>query len=91
MTILPLTQVKASLNEIVEGAVNTHDRVTITRRGVPAAVLISVDDLEVLEESLYWLSQPGIRDDIAQSHAEEAAGELWDEASVRGRYGSASA
>jgi PHD/YefM family antitoxin component YafN of YafNO toxin-antitoxin module len=28
--------------------------VTITRRGKPAAVLLSVDDLESLEETLYW-------------------------------------
>ena len=53
-TTLPVTEVKARLNELIDSAVSTHDRVTITRRGKPAAVLLSVDDLESLEETLYW-------------------------------------
>jgi antitoxin YefM len=35
-----------------------HDRVTITRNGRPVAVLISVEDLEGLEETLSILSDP---------------------------------
>lgn len=41
MTTLPLTEVKTKLNELIETAVTTHERVTITRHGKPAAVLIS--------------------------------------------------
>jgi prevent-host-death family protein len=87
MSTVPLTEAKAKLNELVDQAVTTHERVTITRHGRPAAVLISVDDLESIEETLFWQAQPGIRDDVAQSRAEQAAGELWDEAAVRRRYG----
>ena len=60
---------------------------TITRHGKPAAVLISVDDLESMDEAGDWQSQPGVRDDIAKAREEAAAGELWDEAAVRRRYG----
>lgn len=87
MSTLPLTEVKARLNELIDAAVTTHERVTITRHGKPAAVLISVEDLESMEETLYWQSQPGVRDDIAKAREEAAAGELWDEAAVRRRYG----
>src|ERR1700728_4170504 len=36
MTTIPLTEAKAKLNELVDEAVRTHERVTITRHGRPA-------------------------------------------------------
>lgn len=87
MTTLPLTEAKARLNELVEDAVTTHERVTITRHGRPAAVLMSVDDLESLEETLFWQSQPGIREDIEAARAEKREARLSDETTVRQRYG----
>jgi antitoxin YefM len=87
MTTLPLTEAKARLNELVEEAVATHERVTITRHGRPAAVLISVDDLESLEETLFWQSQRGVHDDIEAARDEKSEGALHDETSVRQRYG----
>lgn len=87
MTTLPLTEAKAKLNELVEDAVSTQQRITITRHGRPAAVLLSVDDLESMEETLFWMSQPGIHEDISAARAEEASGRLQDEAAIRRRYG----
>jgi len=87
MTTIPLTEAKAKLNELVDDAVTTQERVIITRHGRPAAVLISVDDLESMEETLYWQSQHGVHDDIAASRAEASAGQLHDEAAIRRRYG----
>lgn len=86
-TTLPLTEAKAKLNELIDSAVSTHERVTITRRGKPVAVLISVEDLESIEETLYWQSQAGAREAAGEAVAERERGELWDEAAVRGRYG----
>jgi antitoxin YefM len=87
MTTLPLTEAKAKLNELVEDVVNTQERVIITKHGRPAAMLISIDDLESMEETIYWQSQPGVHDDIAAAHEEAAAGQLYDEEAVRRRYG----
>ncbi|MBA2310563.1 MAG: hypothetical protein H0W01_15015 [Pseudonocardiales bacterium] len=50
-------------------------------------VLISVDDLESMEETLFWQSQPGVHDDIAGARAKADAGQLYDEAAVQRRYG----
>jgi antitoxin YefM len=86
MTTIPLTEAKARLNELVEEAATTHERVTITRHGRPAVVVISVEDLEALEETIFWQSEPGALDDIAAGRAARS-GELLDEASVRRRYG----
>ncbi len=87
MTTIPLTEAKAKLNELVEDAVTTQERITITRHGRPAAVLISVDDLESMEETLFWQSQPGVHDDIATARTEAEAGQLSHETAVRRRYG----
>ena len=57
MPTIPLTEAKTRLNELVDEAVSTHERVTITKHGRPAVVLISVDDLEAIEETLYWPSR----------------------------------
>lgn len=87
MRTIPLTEAKTRLNELVDEAVSTHERVTITKHGRPAVVLISVDDLEAIEETLYWQAQAGVRDDLETSREEAAADELWDEEAVRERYG----
>jgi prevent-host-death family protein len=49
---LPLANVKAHLSEIVDQVESAHDRVVLTRNGRAAAVILSPDDLEALEETL---------------------------------------
>lgn len=87
MQTLPISQVRDKLNELVDEARLTHEQVTITKNGTPAAVLIAADEWESIQETLFWLSQPGIREDIAQGRAEHAAGETMGEAEARARYG----
>lgn len=53
---LPLSSVKAHLSELVDRVEDQHDRVVVTRNGKPAAVLISQEDLESLEETLAIMS-----------------------------------
>ncbi|GMR02177.1 MAG: hypothetical protein BMS9Abin20_0505 [Acidimicrobiia bacterium] len=55
---LPLSEVKAKLSEVVDAVATTHDRVTVTRNGRPVVVLVSIDDLEAMEETLAILSEP---------------------------------
>jgi antitoxin YefM len=57
-TTLPLSEIKKRLSEIVDGVESTHDRVILTRNGRPAAVIMSPDDLEALEETVEILSNP---------------------------------
>ena len=53
---LPLAEVKAKFSEMVDRVEHQHDRITVTRNGRPAAVLISPEDLASLEETLELLS-----------------------------------
>lgn len=69
MKTLPLSEVKARLSELVEEAALTHERVSITRHGRPTAVLLAADDLEAMEETMFWLAQPGTAAALAEADA----------------------
>lgn len=74
MRSLTVTEVKARLNELVDDAESTHEQIMITKHGRPAAVLVAAEDLESLQETVYWLSRPGIRESIAEADADIEAG-----------------
>jgi antitoxin YefM len=63
MKTTSLADVRSQLSKYVEDVVTTHERVTITRNGRPAAVLISAEDLEALEETLFWAHQGSVDED----------------------------
>jgi antitoxin YefM len=49
---LPLSEVKAKLSQLVDEVESRDERVVITRKGRPAAVLVSQDELESWQETL---------------------------------------
>ena len=73
--MLPLSSVKAHLSELVDRVEGEHERVVVTRNGRPAAVLISPDDLEGLEETLAVLSDPGLMERLRAGEAAADAGD----------------
>lgn len=76
MTTLPLAEVKNRLSEVVNELVATHDRVVVTRNGRPAAVILSPDDLEALEETLAVLADQDLVRQLLDSQADIAAGRV---------------
>jgi prevent-host-death family protein len=84
---LPLSSVKAHLSELVDRVEGQHDRVVVTRNGRPAAVLISHEDLEGLEETLAALSDPDLMRQIRQSEAAVVEGDVVSLDDLRGRLG----
>lgn len=85
-TTLPLAEIKKRLSEIVDGVEARHDRVVLTRNGRPAAVLISPEDLESLEETLEILSDPEAVRAIRRAEAEIDAGKAVDAEELRAKY-----
>jgi len=83
---LPLAEIKKRLSEIVDGVEQRHDRVVLTRNGRPAAVLMSPDDLEALEETLDILSDPKAMTEIRRAQREVAAGKVVTGDELRTRY-----
>lgn len=67
---MPLAEVKNRLSEVVDRLEREHGRVVITKHGHPAAVVISVDDLESLEETLDIMGSAALLADIRESLAE---------------------
>ena len=72
---MPLADVKNRLSEVVDRLEREHGRVVITKHGHPAAVVISVEDLESLEETLDVMDSPALLGDIREALAELAADE----------------
>ncbi|MEO6793909.1 MAG: type II toxin-antitoxin system Phd/YefM family antitoxin [Mycobacterium sp.] len=59
-----------------------HERITVTVHGKPAAVLLAVDDLESLEETIAVLSDSVAVRALGEAEAELARGEGKDEAGL---------
>lgn len=87
MQILPISKAKDRLNELVEAASLTREQITITRNGSPAAVLVGAEEWESLQETLFWLSQPGIRESITEAESDVAAGRVFTEDQIRTELG----
>ena len=83
---LPLANVKAHLSEIVDQVESAHDRVILTRNGRPAAVILSPDDLEALEETLDLLARPEALEAIRKAREELDAGRFLTAAELRERF-----
>ncbi|HEX9035276.1 MAG TPA: type II toxin-antitoxin system Phd/YefM family antitoxin [Streptosporangiaceae bacterium] len=71
---MSLADVKNRLSEVVDLLEHEHGRVVITKHGRPAAVVISVADLESLEETLDIMDSEDLLADIREGLAEISAG-----------------
>lgn len=61
---LPLSEVKAKLSQLVDEVESRDERVVITRKGRPAAVLVSQDDLESWQETIEITSDRALMTEI---------------------------
>ncbi|HRY09252.1 MAG: type II toxin-antitoxin system Phd/YefM family antitoxin [Actinobacteria bacterium] len=69
MSIKSLREVRDRFSEVVDRVEREHERVTVTRNGHAAAVILSPDDLAELEETLDVLSDPEALADIREADA----------------------
>jgi antitoxin YefM len=67
---MSLADVKNRLSEVVDRLEREQGRVVITKHGHPAAVVISLDDLESLEETLDVMDSAPLLADIRESLAQ---------------------
>ncbi|GIG30214.1 antitoxin [Cellulomonas marina] len=68
---VPLHDAKTKLSAYVAEVRETHERITITRHGEAEAVLISADELDVLEETLELLAGGALSDAEAARRAHD--------------------
>lgn len=77
-----LAETKAHLSELVARVGEQHERITVTVHGRPVAVLLAVDDLESLEETIAVLSDAATLNALGEADAELARGEGEDQKSL---------
>ncbi len=71
-----LRNVKDRFSEFVDRVDREHERIVVTRNGRPAAVLISPEDLEGLEETLEILSDGAAVKALLEAEAAVASGDV---------------
>lgn len=71
---VPFTDAKSHLSELIDRVVREHERFVVTRNGRPAAVLLSPDELESLEETVEILQDRQLLESIRRSRREAAEG-----------------
>lgn len=76
MTTLPLAQVRDRLSALVDEVTRTHDTLTITRNGTPAAVVLAAEDYESIMETLALLDDPTDRGRLDEAERSVAAGDV---------------
>jgi len=78
MTVLTVSEARANLYQLIDEAAQSHQPVTITGKR-HNAVLVSEDDWRSVQETLYLVSIPGMRESVIegmQTPVEECAEEL---------------
>lgn len=76
MSTESLRTVRDQFSDFVERVHSQHERVVITRNGSPAAVLVSPQDLESLEETLAILTDSEALRELAAAQRAIAAGDV---------------
>jgi prevent-host-death family protein len=64
---MALKDVRDQLSTVVDKVEREHERVVITKHGRPAAIVLSMDDLESLEETVDVLSSRALIKQIRKS------------------------
>jgi prevent-host-death family protein len=74
MTTVPLAEARQNFSALVDEATSTHQRVLVTRNGVPAIWMIADEDFESIMETLDVLADAAAMRDVAQSQADAQEG-----------------
>lgn len=69
MTTLTASEARAKLYRLIDQTAESHQPIHITGKRT-SAVLLSAEDWQSIQETLYLLSIPGMRESIKESMAE---------------------
>jgi antitoxin YefM len=69
MTVLTASQARANLYRLIDQAAESHEPILIAGKR-SSAVLVSEEDWKAIQETMYLLSIPGMRESIRGAMAE---------------------
>ncbi len=78
MTTLPVADARAQLSRLIDASTTTHERFEITRNGRRAAVLMSADDYDMLQDTIAVLSDAALMSAHHDGRAALDAGDFLD-------------
>ena len=82
-----VTEARGVLSELLDELVSVHEHVVITRNGKPAAVMLSADEYEALQETLEVLDDEETLAALRESEKDVKAGRLASLDEVRRELG----
>ena len=85
--IVPFTEARACLSELLDDVEARHEHVVITRKGRPAAIVVSTKEWEALEETLEILQDEDTLAALRESEEDVKAGRLFSLDEVRRELG----
>jgi len=85
--IVPFTEARARLTELLDDVEVRHEHVVITRNGRPVAVVLSTEEYEALEETLEVLQDEKTLAALRESEEDVKAGRLFSLDEVRRELG----
>jgi antitoxin YefM len=79
--VVPFTEARTHLTELLDDVESVHEHVVITRNGRPAAIVMSQGEYDSLIETLEILGDQKLMADLAASDEDVAAGRVfpWEE------------
>jgi len=79
--VVPFTEARTHLTELLDDVESVHEHVVITRNGRPAAIVMSQAEYDSLIETLEILGDQKLMADLAESDEDVAAGRVvpWEE------------
>lgn len=85
--IIPFTDARARLTELLDDVEARHEHVVITRKGRPAAVVVSPEEWDAIEETLEVLQDEQTLADLRESAKDVKAGRMFSLDDVRRELG----
>ena len=85
--IVPFSEARARLTELLDDVEKRHEHVVITRKGRPTAVVVSPEEWEALEETVEVLQDEGLLTALRESEEDVKAGRLFSLDEVKRELG----
>jgi len=85
--IVPFTDARARLTELLDDVEARHEHVVITRNGKPSVVVLSTEEYDTLEETLEVLQDDETLEALRESERDVQAGRLTSLDEVRRELG----
>jgi antitoxin YefM len=85
--VVPFTEARAHLTELLDDVEARHEHLVITRKGRPAAVVVSPEEWDAIEETLEILQDDELIAALLESEKDVEAGRLFSLDEVRRELG----